>query len=280
MNEVKYFIADDNIHSPFCFSTVIVILIASMFVFAGCGETTNVPDKVVVRKSKDSKNKEAQKDDTQPEETDKKDKESVLVEEDLSFAYTTVGKKDPFRSFFESAGEEDPEQKKLTPLQKIELEELSLVGVIIGAGPPYAMIQDAKGKGYVVTVGTLIGKNWGRISAITSQVVIVTEEYRDVTGKKVLNEFVLSMPSDEQKPLDEESIPETSKSRMPSKSIDWATENVNPKNSEKNNAENKSSNSGEDNSNAWPPQGKPQLESPQTKRGSQDEELEDLELSQ
>ncbi len=113
--------------------------------------------------------------------------------EDASYAYSPIGKRDPFRSLFEQF-EQDAYAKDLTELQKFELDQLRLVGIVSRIATPYALVEDPNGKGHTLTRGKLIGKNWGRVASISPDCVIVREEYRDYTGRKVTNTTDLCIP--------------------------------------------------------------------------------------
>lgn len=117
-------------------------------------------------------------------------------DERLAYSYNPIGKRDPFRSFIEkeSTGPEKPAPE--TPLQKYEIDQYKLVGVIWGVSNPVAMVEDPEGMGYFLTKDTLIGRNWGKVVRITPSEVIVAEEYRDFEGKLIVNEIPLKMPVD------------------------------------------------------------------------------------
>ena len=117
-------------------------------------------------------------------------------EPDIAYAYSPIGKRDPFRSLFEQLQLEEAQQQ-LTDLQRYELDQLKLVAIVSRIATPYAMVEDPKGKGHSLTRGTLIGKNWGRVSSITSECVTVKEEYRDYTGRKVTNTTDKCLPKPE-----------------------------------------------------------------------------------
>ncbi len=122
-------------------------------------------------------------------------------EPDIAYAYSPIGKRDPFRSLFEQLQVEQ-EQEQLTDLQRYELDQLKLVAIISRIATPYAMVEDPAGKGHSLTRGTLIGKNWGRVSAITPDCVTVKEEYRDYTGRKVTNKTSMCLPKPEDLKVD------------------------------------------------------------------------------
>ena len=126
---------------------------------------------------------------------------TVINEENLAYVYTPIGKRDPFRSLFEQLSLEEAEQQ-LTDLQKYELDQLKLVAIVSRIANPYAMVEDPEGKGHSLTRGTLIGKNWGRVSAITAECIYVKEEYRDYTGRKVANKTPKCLPKPEGLKLD------------------------------------------------------------------------------
>lgn len=111
-------------------------------------------------------------------------------------SYNPIGKRDPFKSFL--AEELAPgQQKALTPLQRFDIDQMSLIGIIWGISAPRAMVITPDGKGFVVQKGTLIGKNWGKVSRITQDEVIISEEFRDFEGKLIVHEIPLKMPKPE-----------------------------------------------------------------------------------
>jgi Tfp pilus assembly protein PilP len=47
----------------------------------------------------------------------------------------------------------------------------------------------------VVELGTLIGKNWGKVTQIKPQELIITEEYRDpIENELIINEVTMRLP--------------------------------------------------------------------------------------
>jgi len=102
--------------------------------------------------------------------------------------YDTQGKIDPFESLIQDKQTEQPlvdEQPKriLTPLEKIGLDQIRLVAVVIMEKMQIAMVEEASGKGYEVGIGTYIGKNQGKVSAIKDSSIVITEMVRDFKGK-------------------------------------------------------------------------------------------------
>ncbi len=103
--------------------------------------------------------------------------------------YNALGKIDPFESLFqekpiESIPQVDNRPKRiLTPLEKVGLNQLRLVAVIIMKSRRIAMVEEANGKGYEVTLGTYIGKNQGKVSQIKDSSIVVKELVKDYKGR-------------------------------------------------------------------------------------------------
>lgn len=120
---------------------------------------------------------------------------------EIAYAYSPIGKRDPFRSLFDQLQREEQTQQ-LTDLQKFELDQLKLVAIVSRIATPYAMVEDPTAKGHTLTRGTLIGKNWGRVAQINPECVVIREEYRDYTGRKVTNKSSMCLPKPDELKLD------------------------------------------------------------------------------
>ena len=111
-----------------------------------------------------------------------------------------MGKRDPFRTYFSEVEELDEQVKNQTELQRFDIDQLKLVGVIVGTATPTAMVEDPQGMGHVVKVGTLMGKHWGQVKHIRRGEIIIQEEFRDFTGRRVSHLVPLKLPEDEESP--------------------------------------------------------------------------------
>jgi type IV pilus assembly protein PilP len=103
-----------------------------------------------------------------------------------NYIYTPIGKRDPFKSAYKvvrKPGEKAPGGI----LTKYEIDQLKLTAIISGISQPRAQVDLPDGKGVSVRVGTRIGKNFGRVVRIKHDEVIVSEDYRDWSGRKVTN---------------------------------------------------------------------------------------------
>jgi type IV pilus assembly protein PilP len=107
-------------------------------------------------------------------------------QEDLSYTYNAVNRRDPFKTYFDELSQnEQQDQTNLTELQKIDLDKLKLVAVVVGTATPMAMVEDPTGRGHTVKIGTLIGKRLGQVKHIRRGEIVVQEEFRDFTGKRI-----------------------------------------------------------------------------------------------
>ncbi|MGE0825019.1 MAG: pilus assembly protein PilP [Candidatus Binatia bacterium] len=102
-----------------------------------------------------------------------------------AYHYNPTGKRDPFFSPLHRVTEQPaaPDETK-TPLQRLDLGQFKLVGVILDTEEPKALVEDNSGLGYIVTRGTLIGSKGGMIKSIESRRVLVEEYETDFFGKR------------------------------------------------------------------------------------------------
>ncbi len=108
--------------------------------------------------------------------------------------YEPEGKRDPFVSFVKSDAQKMKEdQSAVPPLQRYELGELKMVGVIWGKSGASALVEAAEGRGYTVLVGNRIGRSGGVVTRITDKEITVKEEFPGAGGKTVSRESVLQL---------------------------------------------------------------------------------------
>lgn len=107
--------------------------------------------------------------------------------------FSTAGRRDPFRPFTLNTRTHSRPRETLSPLERYELGQLRLVGVVWHVKEPSAMIEDSAGLGYVVKVGTPIGPNEGKVTAIKPDQIIVEETYVDLFGGKKRREVNIKL---------------------------------------------------------------------------------------
>jgi len=98
-------------------------------------------------------------------------------------SYMSVGRRDPFRSIIAASAKRPKIVDALPPLQRSELSDLTLQGIVWGSYGPRAIVNTPDGKGYTVGVGTKMGFNHGVISEITQKKVVVEETVLNVFGE-------------------------------------------------------------------------------------------------
>jgi len=114
--------------------------------------------------------------------------------------YDPTGKIDPFEPLFrEQQGMAKKSKKKIkrvprTPLERIDLAQLKLVGIILASSGNRALVEESTGKGYVIKKGTYIGTNGGKIVKIQKEIVYVEEKFEDVFGKIQTRKRELKLP--------------------------------------------------------------------------------------
>ena len=112
------------------------------------------------------------------------------------YVYNPIGKRDPFRSFLSLGGSRLEDETPRTPRQRLEIDDYRLVGIIWGIDRPRALVEDPDSVGHVMEIGTYIGKNWGKVTQITSSEVVVTEEYQTIDGELVVNPIRMALPGE------------------------------------------------------------------------------------
>ena len=123
---------------------------------------------------------------------------------DASYSYDVLvagaPRRDPFKTYFDELNAVLPTNEKFTDLQKVDLDKLKLVAVVVGTATPMAMVEEPGGKGYTLKIGTLVGKRLGQVKHIRRGEVIVQEEFRDFTGKRIPQLKELKLDTDSAKP--------------------------------------------------------------------------------
>ena len=107
--------------------------------------------------------------------------------------YDAAGRRDPFRPFMLDMRSDRPQ---LTPLQRYELGQLTVVGTVWEVSPPRGMVEDSVGMGYIVSVGTPIGRNGGVVTAIEPRQIIVEERVLDFYGNEQVRRIVMETPKE------------------------------------------------------------------------------------
>jgi len=105
-------------------------------------------------------------------------------------------KRDPFRPMSLRTKSNARPRANLSPLERFELGQLKVVGVVWDIKEPRAMIEDSAGLGYSVKVGTPIGSNEGIVKAIHRNGVVVEEWYEDFNGTRKKRDISMGLATE------------------------------------------------------------------------------------
>ena len=83
------------------------------------------------------------------------------------------GSRDPFRPMTLRTKVSKRPRENLSPLERFDLGQLKVVGIVWNINEPQAMVEDTSGLGYVVRKGTAIGSNEGKVKTIQRDRIIV-----------------------------------------------------------------------------------------------------------
>jgi Tfp pilus assembly protein PilP len=128
---------------------------------------------------------------------EKKNPLAFLKEEQLQEFYNPSGKRDPFKVF--EGGEIVYTAFAKAPLERFELNQLELTAIVWGIARPKILFRAPDGYSYIAQVGTSVGRNRGRITKITKNRVLISEEFRDPAGQYVARESEFVMETDNKK---------------------------------------------------------------------------------
>ncbi|WP_457573129.1 hypothetical protein [Desulfolithobacter sp.] len=125
---------------------------------------------------------------------------SPTLDDDTGFEYKLEGRPDPFVPFITEKAtttqvnpdEIVEEEVELSGMRRLEPGQLQLVAVLITNGERIAMVEDVTGRGYILKIGTPIGRR-GIVSEILEDQVIITETARTRSGKEIKNTVVMRL---------------------------------------------------------------------------------------
>lgn len=153
---------------------IALLMSITLSVFAGCGEET--PEPTPVPKSQKVAPPPKQEMPAPPQE-------SAPEQAAPAYVYDPSGRRDPFESLLDLKKPVLTVEEPLTPLQKYDVGQMRLIGIIIGKGEPRAMVIAPDGKSYILKKGIKVGKNDGTVVEITQDAVLVKERYIDFSGE-------------------------------------------------------------------------------------------------
>ncbi len=104
-----------------------------------------------------------------------------------SYSYDPKSRRDPFQSLTKMIKTASL-QSQMPPLQRVQISDMKLLGIMWGGYGYFGLIQTPDGKGYTVKEGMLLGTNNGVIKTISDKAIIVSEPTIDIAGRKSTKE--------------------------------------------------------------------------------------------
>ena len=176
------------------YSLFAVVLLSSL-VFAACSK--NEPQAPVPAPSQQPKASAV----LLPKPVLKQASSALRLPPPLTNQFDFSNKKDPFKPFVIVKAEPKKTlegtrntQRNSLPIHSFDISQFKLIGIITGGRENQAMVTDPSGKGYVLKVGMLIGKNDGKITSISPSGVSVLEQFRDDNGRVRKENIKLTLP--------------------------------------------------------------------------------------
>ena len=161
-----------------------LILVVTLLVW-GCSEQAPPPSS-----PPQAKNTQAQK--AAPVDTAAVAEQAPEV---ARYVYNPLGRRDPFVNPLKDLASADrSDSDLLTPLQKIDIGQLRIIGIIVGRGEPAAMVVGPGNRSYILKKGVKVGKNDGVVVGIDAETVKVREKYIDFSGEVRTSTQELQLP--------------------------------------------------------------------------------------
>ncbi len=175
-----------------------------LLAFLGCGQQRDRAKEKVVKRAipaKPSAQRKTEKTDKQPRSSANAAEKTAMQASTIRPPYNPDGKIDPFQPLFkkdESTPDEGTPKKKRverprTPLERLELGQLKLVAIVFSDDMKKALVEEASGKGYVVELGTSIGRERGKVVDILKDRIVIRQDVEDDFGDQVVKQKELKL---------------------------------------------------------------------------------------
>jgi type IV pilus assembly protein PilP len=126
------------------------------------------------------------------------DDTDLSQQQQTMYVYSPIGKRDPFQNVVGAREQETrlrPEGRTPTALQKWSLDQLRLALTVTGTASPMAMLEDPEMRGWPIRIGDFVGKNWGKVTSIQRDQIVVTETITDRnTGRVYPQNITIQVP--------------------------------------------------------------------------------------
>jgi type IV pilus assembly protein PilP len=159
-----------------------VLLVGAIIALVGCSETQKAPTKPVSQPMQ-----------KQPIVSAPTGTPIAITEEKplQAYAYNPVGRRDPFAPIIVRESKRAKENRP--PLERYNISEFKLTGIVWGGFGYNAMLEGPDGKGYFVRVGSIVGPNRGVVKKITQNTMVIEEKYKTYMGETERKEIVVEL---------------------------------------------------------------------------------------
>ncbi|NOY53690.1 MAG: pilus assembly protein PilP [Deltaproteobacteria bacterium] len=113
------------------------------------------------------------------------------------YTYIPGERRDPFVSLLRRGEQKNNTEDELTPLQRVEISDLHLVGIVEDPEGNKALVQTPDGRGYTLRVGLRVGKHDGTVKRILDDKVIIQEKKADILGQITVSKEILELKKEE-----------------------------------------------------------------------------------
>lgn len=116
------------------------------------------------------------------------------------YSYRPINRRDPFAPII-SKQEKKTNVGDRPPLERYNISEFKLSGIVWGGFGYNAMLEGPDGKGYFIRVGTILGPNRGVVKKITQNMIVIEEKFKNVMGEIERKEITVELrKKQEEKP--------------------------------------------------------------------------------
>lgn len=111
----------------------------------------------------------------------------------IVYSYDPGTRRDPFSPIIVQAATQVNRLSSRPPLERYNIYEFKLTGILWGGFGYNAMVEGPDGKGYFVHIGTSIGLNSGVIIRITPNNLVVEEKFKTSKGDIDRKEIIIEL---------------------------------------------------------------------------------------
>jgi Tfp pilus assembly protein PilP len=120
------------------------------------------------------------------------------VEKEI-YTYEPKDRRDPFTSLVE-VKQAGPRKalKGTSPIESFDVEEIKLIAIAWDRQQSYAMVTLPDNKSFTIRKGMTLGLYGGKVSEITRESVIITEQVKDYKGQIKTKDTILKLRKEEE----------------------------------------------------------------------------------